>query len=358
MCVYLYELQKYHMGSDQIHIEKILDKLAAGKISLSEKKELRTYIQSTFKNEKLDDLMRLHWDRVDSRVEDGDKAILTEVRAKVLTAIEGDRRSTKSGRHSSIERWRSYLTRAAAILFIPLLVYSGYLVSTLYKQKAVVQEQLVMQEIFASPGSRVHFTLPDSTEVWLNSASKLEFPVTFSNQETRRVKLYGQGYFKVSPDKTHPFIVETSDINIKVLGTSFDVASYADDVNLVSTLEEGSIAILNSSGKEVARLNPGEQANLNKDTREMSIEEVDTEITTSWKDGRLLFKNAPLVDVVKQLERWYNCEIFLAPELRKSDFQYTATIQDETLGEVLQMIEISTSVNSSIKNREVRIWAK
>jgi ferric-dicitrate binding protein FerR (iron transport regulator) len=85
------------------------------------------------------------------------------------------------------------------------------------------------------------------------------------------------------------------------------------------------------------------------------VEKVDTRLTTSWKDGRLIFKNTPLHEVTKQLERWFNCSIYVAPELLDSGILYTATIQDETLIEVLEMIEISTKVNTEIKNRQVQI---
>jgi ferric-dicitrate binding protein FerR (iron transport regulator) len=94
---------------------------------------------------------------------------------------------------------------------------------------------------------------------------------------------------------------------------------------------------------------------LDKGSRKLLIKEVDTRLTTSWKDGRLVFKNTPLREVTKQLERWFNCSIVVAPALLGSDILYTATIQDETLVEVLSMIEISTKVKTKIENREVKI---
>ena len=198
--------------------------------------------------------------------------------------------------------------------------------------------------------------LPDSTKVWLNSASSLEFALNMDKQKERRVKLIGQGYFEVSKDKQHPFFVETNELSIKVLGTSFDVSSYDDDNTMSYTLEEGAIELINPNGKEVFSLEPGQQATLNRQSRKLLIEDVDTKFTTSWKDGRLIFKETDFGEAVKKLERWFNCNINMSEGLKKSNLKYTATIQDETLVEVLQMIELSTSVKTKLENREVTIW--
>jgi ferric-dicitrate binding protein FerR (iron transport regulator) len=216
----------------------------------------------------------------------------------------------------------------------------------------------VIGKVVAHPGSRVHFTLPDQTEVWLNSGSTLEYPLALNEQENRKVKLSGQGYFKVAHDPSHPFFVETDGIRIKALGTSFDVSGYAADRQISSTLEEGSIALLDLSGKEVTRIYPGQKAVLDKSTNSMEVKEVETMLTTSWKDGKLIFRNTSLLDVTIQLERWFNCKIHLDSRLLKTDLMYTATIQDETLGEVLKMIEISTKIKTGIEKREVYISSR
>jgi ferric-dicitrate binding protein FerR (iron transport regulator) len=220
-------------------------------------------------------------------------------------------------------------------------------------------EQSVMQQVIATPGSRVHFVLPDQSEVWLNSGSSLEFSNGLYVNKQRRVKLKGQGYFVVTRDEKHPFIVSADDLNIKVLGTSFDVSNYAEDDFISSTLEGGAIVLLDSSGdKEIASLKPGQQAVFCKGTKELTVHQVNTGILTSWKDGKLMFRDSPLKDVTQQLERWFNCTIHVDPKLLHSGILYTATIQNETLGEVLQMIEISTQVKTKIKNREVSIWSE
>lgn len=341
-----------------VDIEVLLGKMLSGTLDDQEKDQLRSYIESTFHDEKLNDLMHRHWSELDNRDQSSCQADLQDLKMHIWSMIMDEQVTSMKTAKKTLTNWKTYLTRAAAILFIPLLVFSGYLYIHLNGQMNGLADRQIMQRVVATPGSRVHFILPDQSEVWLNSESSLEFPVTLNVQEQRKVKLTGQGYFNIAPDKKHPFLVETGALTIRVLGTSFDVSSYTDDQMMSSTLEEGSIALLDLKGDEVARLKPGQKAILDKETRKLSIEKVDTRLTTSWKDGKLMFRDTPLPEVTKQLERWFNCAIHVDPDLMNSEILYTATIQDETLGEVLKMIEISTSVKTKIENREVSIWHK
>lgn len=337
---------------NNINLDEYLNKLILEEAGDGDKERLQAYIRSGFRDKELDKLMQQHWEGIQQKSIENNELYLQQLRSKIWTKISGRKEKQKQ-----VIGWKTYLVRVAAILFIPLLISSVYLF-WLLSQNNSMEVQGAMQQVYATPGSRVHFTLPDKSEVWLNSGSTLEYPVNFNTQKQRKVKLNGQGYFNVSHNEKHPFLVETGELNIKVLGTSFDVSNYANDRFVSSTLEEGSIALLDMQGKEVARLNPGQKSLLDRETHKLLVENIDTRLITSWKDGKLIFKNTPLNEVAKQMERWFNCSIHISPELLNSDILYTATIQDETLGEVLKMIEISTSVITKIENREVKIGYK
>ncbi len=330
----------------------LLERLGNGSLTGAEKEFLQHYVESTFQDEKLNELMQKHWNTMEQESYSNlDETDLKQVRKQILSRIK------KPGlalRHpgSRGAAWPNFLVRVAAVLTIPLLLLSSYLI---YQLNQHTEDRMVMQDVIATPGSRVHFVLPDQSEVWLNSGSSISYLTGLYINGQRRVKLNGEGYFQVVPDKKHPFIVETSFLNVKVLGTSFNVSNYAGDDFISSTLEKGLVALLDSKNDEVALLKPGQQAFFSKNTRELKIINVDTRLSTSWKDGKLVFRNSPLRDVTKQLERWFNCTIRVDPALMNSEISYTATIQNETLGEVLKMIEISTEVKTKIKNREVTI---
>lgn len=334
---------------NNINLDEYFNKLILEETGDEDKERLQAYIRSSFRDKELDELMRQHWDGIVNKGLEKNDLFLQQLKTKIRERIFGAESIPKK-----TIRWKTTLTRIAAVLFIPLLISSVYLFY-LFSQGDMPDRQNAMQQVFATPGSRVHFILPDSSEVWLNSGSTLEYPINMNRQKQRKVKLSGQGYFNVTHDIKHPFVVEAGELNIKVLGTSFDVSAYPNDPFINSTLEIGSIALLDSYGKEVARLNPGQKAILDKQSRKLFIENVDTRLITSWKDGKLIFKNTPLAEVTRQLERWFNCHISVSPQLFNSGILYTATIKDETLGEVLKMIEISTSVTTKVENRKVTI---
>jgi ferric-dicitrate binding protein FerR (iron transport regulator) len=340
-----------------IDIEKLISKFIDGTYNQSDKELLTDYIEATHNDKVLNGLLLKHWETLQEKDISIDADRLTSLKQKIQSRIF-DAKSPEAEREISASRnWKFIFGRIAAVLVLPLLLASVYVAYNLGKDNGLKSSgTAVVQQIVSSPGSRVHFTLPDQTEVWLNSGSKLEFPTGIAANAQRRVKLSGQGYFEVAHDAKHPFFVETNAFTIKVLGTSFDVSCYDNDNSFSSTLEKGSISILNKKNLEIGRLVPGEKAIVEKADASVTIEKVDTELTTSWKDGKLIFRNTSLKEVTKQMERWYNCHIEVDPRLTNSDISYTATIQQETIEEVLKMIEISTHVKTKIENRNVKIW--
>ena len=155
-------------------------------------------------------------------------------------------------------------------------------------------------------GKTYRIVLPDGTEVILNADSKLVFPTRFSGL-TRSVKLVGEAYFKVAKDARHPFIVQAEKLSTRVLGTEFNLKAYrGSDCHV--TLIEGSVAVNRPGNKPEIVLKPGEDAAL-RGTGDIDITCVDTEYYVQWKEGFFYFDNLPLVDVVKEIGRWYNINI-------------------------------------------------
>ena len=161
-----------------------------------------------------------------------------------------------------------------------------------------------MKTISTPRGKDYELVLSDGTVVLLNADSKITFPTRFTGNK-RTVKLVGEAYFKVSKNKHRPFIVETGNLYTKVLGTEFNLKAYPhSDVNV--TLIKGSVAV-NAEGKEVM-LKPGENAEYSE-YKDIEVTTVDTEGYIQWKDGYFYFDNVPLIDVVRDLGRWYNVNI-------------------------------------------------
>lgn len=160
-------------------------------------------------------------------------------------------------------------------------------------------------------GSSSKIVLSDSSVVWLNAGSSLLFPSVFTGK-TREVVLFGEAYFDVSRDENKPFTVQTSALEIRVLGTEFNVSAYPEDNIIQTVLKEGSVAIRRNNAakneKEII-LSPNQLASFDKETKHSRITNVNTDFYTLWTDGLLCFENRDLNRVIKSLERYYNINI-------------------------------------------------
>ena len=167
------------------------------------------------------------------------------------------------------------------------------------------QEENKYNRIEVPRGSEYWIVLPDGTRVWLNAATELKYPVAFHAKE-RRVYLKGEAYFEVAPDKNRPFYVETEEVKIRVLGTVFDVNThYTRGVRTV--LVEGAVALEWGDQKEI-RMKPGELADFDRTTTEVTLKEVDVTSYISWKEGYFVFEDEPLEEIMHTLSLWYDKE--------------------------------------------------
>lgn len=193
-------------------------------------------------------------------------------------------------------------------------------------------------------GGEFIVVLEDSTKVWLNSATTLTYPETFSSDD-RRVEVIGEAYFAVSKDQAgKPFYVTTSGQEVCVYGTEFNIRSYPEEEAVFTSLKSGSVGLrrVDGAGGEL-KLSPGRQAVFNKHTQEASVRSVDIETVTGWRHGRFVFQDQTLKQIMYDLGRWYDFEFeFSDPELenivfmgsipRYSDFSTAMLILEKTGG--------------------------
>lgn len=206
-------------------------------------------------------------------------------------------------------------------------------------------------ELIIPKGGEYQVVLADGTKVWLNSASRLIYPQSFMGKE-RRVVLSGEAFFDVTHDAERPFVVETSRMNVKVLGTRFNVNDYDDNEEVSTTLVNGSVEIV-SGDQQAFRLVPGEQA-YGKEN-ELEKREVNVRLYTSWIDGKFLFNNTELEEIAKQISRWYDVEIFFSNENVKKVRFTGAIVKFKPLEDLVRMIESTSQVRFSVKGRTIVI---
>lgn len=201
-------------------------------------------------------------------------------------------------------------------------------------------------------GGEYKLLLPDGTKIWLNAATTISYPTRFTGQE-RRIKLSGEAYLEVAKDLEHPFIVETDNQTVKVLGTHFNVNTYTE--RTITTLEEGSVLVSSLRGsKQSLTLKPGEQA-INTNT--LTVEPADLESALAWKNGLLFFKDAPLATVLDEVARWYDVEIGYHTKPSQELFSGSVA-RNANLSAILRILKL-TGVNTRLvtdgRNRKLII---
>lgn len=182
--------------------------------------------------------------------------------------------------------------------------------NTISYSSSNVMDKLVYNEIKIPYGKTFLITLSDGTKVNMNAGSSLKYPVQFVKGHNREVVLEGEAFFDVAKDKKHPFIVKTRGVNVKVLGTKFNVSSYKEDTDVSTVLVEGSVSLSSKTmPNENAMLVPGEKGTWNTNNKAIAVEKVDTRIYTEWMTGELVFRKAAFRDIIIKLERSYNVTI-------------------------------------------------
>lgn len=172
--------------------------------------------------------------------------------------------------------------------------------------------------VYTPKGRQFQIVLPDGTKVWLNAASSLTYPVAFSKEE-RLVKVSGEAYFEVSQEAHRPFKVKVNDrTEIQVLGTSFNINAYYDEAGIYATLLNGSIKVVN--GERGRQLRPGQQGVIGAGSRDVTVQNVNTENVVAWKNGSFAFVDADIESVMRQLSRWYDITVTYEGEIPQGKF--------------------------------------
>ncbi|WP_148639341.1 FecR family protein [Aquimarina longa] len=229
-----------------------------------------------------------------------------------------------------------------------------------YKKESdtIANTKLVINTLKVPNGKKFQLVLSDGTTVHVNSGSTLKFPVQFISGQTREVELSGEAYFEVARNEKDPFIVSTNGIKTEVLGTKFNVSSYANDSFSEVVLVEGSVGVFKGKKRFDKNtdqlLKPNQKASLLKTTQNLNISTVYTENYIAWVDGILLFKNESFESIMKKLERHYDKKIAINYQKIKKE-KFTGRFDVENIEDVLKTFKSNTFFNFSIKENEIII---
>ncbi|MDO6519567.1 FecR family protein [Zobellia uliginosa] len=217
-------------------------------------------------------------------------------------------------------------------------------------------KELTYNTLNVPKGKTFQITLSDGTVVHMNAGSSLRYPVNFSPTQLRKVFLDGEAYFDVTKDKSRPFVVSVDDLDVKVLGTEFNVSSYSEDTNIEVVLVEGAVGLnkISESPEEGVELVPGQRGAYRRNSENIHIDSVNTDLFTSWMQGHLVFRELTFDQILTKLGRHYNIEL----ENRNSELGqevFNASFNDATIEEVMSFFNDTHEIDYEISDNKVII---
>ncbi len=208
--------------------------------------------------------------------------------------------------------------------------------------------------IITPHGTTYKVILPDGSTIWLNAATSLRFPIAFNSYE-RKVYLSGEAYFEVAKNKGKPFIVKFKNEEVEVLGTHFNIMAYSDEQTAKTTLVEGSVRIVRNSNSKI--LLPGQQAETDNLTDNITIREPIIQNEISWKEGYYIFRDASIETIMKQVQRWHDIEVVYQGDLSKEHFGGRIS-KYENINELLKNLETTGTIHFKTAGKKIIVMKK
>jgi transmembrane sensor len=330
-------------------IDILIGKAVSGNASPEEMAQLESWLSESESNMQVWQEAVKVWEK--SRMPISERELQSD-RQKVNAAVSKDLQ-----KQVRLLQRRTVLYRIAAILTFPLaLGISFYFLNT---TKKPVQDTPQICEIISPKGHITKCILPDGTEIWVNTGSSISYNTVAFNNGQREVILKGEAYFEVASDAGRPFTVVTPHADVKVTGTSFNVNAYPGNLLFETVLEEGSVELL-LKGKAVNTLSlvPGDRVSYEPSTGKYNRETVEARLFTAWRNGEVLFRDATLNDLIKELERIYDIRFRLADK-SLGEFRFRGMFSyNNNLIDALEKIKRTSGIGYYIENKEVTLVKK
>ncbi|MCG6189700.1 FecR family protein [Maribellus maritimus] len=313
-------------------------KLVTGNLPFEEKEKVITEINNQKEKKEIFKKMKISWAFLSSTRKLDDY----EIENAYLKA-----RHKISGKKERFNPTIRIVFKYAAIIVFLISLTTIYYTSKQQLNSAITTQKLSYTSFITEDGQRSKVVLPDSSIVWLNSGTTLSYPGNFSEQN-RKVSLNGQAFFQVYHKEDDPFSVQANGLIVKVLGTKFDVDAYPENDKIAVVLESGKVELAHKEIETFSyTMQPGEKATYNIADNALTLNFTDVTIYSSWKNGKLIFRNESMKNVVEKLKRWYNINIEVADEEVYNSI-FSGTIQNESYEEIFRYIEIVCDVHCKL----------
>ena len=248
----------------------------------------------------------------------------------------------------------SAIRKYAAILLFPLFIYSSW-VTYQHFFKPDNYFTLVTHK-----GEQTNVILPDGSSAWLNVDTRITYNTSYGKKD-RELTVTGEAFFKVKKNAAKPFIVHIQNMDVKALGTAFNVKGYENDLMVQTSLFEGKVNVkVNDSKGHLKQqiLTPGQSLIFSKKTDSANMKKFNQETVGGWKDQQLIFENTPFNEVIRNTERWFNVRITYPANQFESDYLTLRLKKGETLERLLEIIDETIGISYKIKNNDITLKKK
>jgi ferric-dicitrate binding protein FerR (iron transport regulator) len=327
-------------SNKKIHTAEMLRLYLRNRYALETEEKIQEWLANNPEIEGLEQASKEYWNSIPPQKD-------------TSTIVALKRVNTKIGVHPIEKKIipLNHFLRVAAI-FIFLIGISG--IWFYLKQ----HDHPAMVEILAEYGETKKVTLPDQTVVWLNAGSSLTYPAEFQNK-IRSVGLSGEAFFSVTKNKSKPFVVETKNLTVKVLGTKFNLKAYPNEHQTIATLQEGKIEV-QADKQQKRQLIPNEQLVYNGKTSTLKVIKINPNDIPNWKSGKLRFAEATLAEILVTLERHFNISFDINKSIDLTTEHYTIKFEkNETTKQILEVLaDITGTFSYSTKNGQIVLHNK
>jgi ferric-dicitrate binding protein FerR (iron transport regulator) len=308
---------------------QLVSKVLAGEASDNEKKSLQKMLFKSSEDTLLYNQLKEYWD-ADVNLKNMNKENFEK---SLMAQLDFE----SQVQPSKYKKLYFRIASAAAVIFFVMTCSLAYLYTSTANEFYT----------FSAQSTPIEYTLQDGTKVTLNKNSSLTYKSDFG-EKRRDVKLSGEAYFKVTKDKTRPFIVEALKTKTEVLGTSFNVRANKESGKVITTLVEGSVRFMAVNCQQV--LKPGEEIAFNTKTQKFEVQKIDTQYNTSWVSGRYIYNNVTFADLANKLENIYKLKIEISDSKIANHIVSASFLNEEPVEEILKSLENELLFNYVIKD--------
>lgn len=340
------------MNRQDTIIISLLQKYIKGQCAEQELHFLLNWLKSSDDYSCLDSELKLFWDKIDHQVSAPDEKRTNELQKEVFTLLADLKKEPKTLNPPKRNRWKRWIIYSRVAIVFMLILGTGW---GLYTLTGHTLGPVTYTEYVSCRGEQRKVRLTDGTWVTLNAGTVLRVPSSF-NEKERTLEMVGEGFFEVAHNPDKPFVISNNDAQVRVLGTSFNFKSYREDSFIAVTVTTGKVHVCVDKQDLQLSLLPNEHLSVSKTDGQIRKQMIQKNHYIGWMNNSLYFEKEPIKEVIKVINRTYNCHVVL--HSARSDYFITGTHDKKNVEAIIEAICFTTGLSSRKEGQNIVLYDK